>query len=121
MRMWMVPVKILCDKHLRGEHVEHHMFMGTLQRKISVQGYIDNNLFEPLSLFDRHTQLANEMIRRGMNHKSPLSEMDAIEAIEYLSEEIMYTTVDKNASLEDLLDRCPECRARYDKFIKGEL
>lgn len=32
MRMWVVNPKILCRKHLLGEHVELHMATGHLQR-----------------------------------------------------------------------------------------
>jgi hypothetical protein len=30
MRMWMVPPKVMCRKHLLGEHVEIHMLAGSL-------------------------------------------------------------------------------------------
>jgi hypothetical protein len=46
MRMWMVPTKIMCDKHLLGEHVEHHMFLGSLKQGFNLDGYVKNNLFE---------------------------------------------------------------------------
>ena len=32
MRQWMVDPRLLCRKHLLGEHVENHMFIGTLKR-----------------------------------------------------------------------------------------
>jgi len=72
MRMWMVNPKILCQKHLFGEHVELHMFIGTLKRKISISGYIENNLLEILSIEQRHSELLTEIIDRKYNHKSPL-------------------------------------------------
>lgn len=112
MRQWMVDPKIMCQKHLCGEHLEHHMFIGTLRKKIKVDGYIENNLFEPRSLHQRHKELAEEMIRRGYNHKSPLREIDC-SCITHLSTEQQYWEIDKAAAFEDLIGRCPECEKRY--------
>ncbi len=52
MRQWLCDPKILCNKHLLGEHVEHHMFVGTLKAKKNVDGYVRNNLLEISSLHD---------------------------------------------------------------------
>ncbi|MEZ0346180.1 MAG: pyrimidine dimer DNA glycosylase/endonuclease V, partial [Infirmifilum sp.] len=30
----MVPPSIMCDRHLLGEHVELHMLVGALRRKV---------------------------------------------------------------------------------------
>ena len=32
MRMWMIDPTMLCTKHLLGEHVELHMFVGTINK-----------------------------------------------------------------------------------------
>lgn len=108
----MVDTEVLCRKHLLGEHVETHMFLGTLKRKMQIYGYIKNNLLEPISLWDRHAALVKEMRIRGMNHRSPLGEAD----IEYLPAEVLYYQVDVESSLEDLLSRCPECTKRYQEL-----
>lgn len=113
MRMWMIEPRLLCNKHLTGGHVEMHMFLGTLKRGISVQGYLDNNLMEPARLWDRHEALAEEMTRRGMNHKSPMEREDVIRFREYLTPEQMVTTVDVESSRANLLGRCPDCRALH--------
>lgn len=110
MRMWMVPTEYLCRKHLLGEHVEHHMFVGTLKRKLQLDGYVRNNLVEIKRLEERHDTLVAEMLRRGMNHNSPLQEHD----ISYLPERVQNATVDVQASIDDLIGRCEECRARYE-------
>lgn len=72
MRMWMVNPKKMCRKHLLGEHVELHMFVGTIKKGISIQGYIDNGLVNPRMIKKRHKELVKEMERRGYNHNSPL-------------------------------------------------
>ena len=63
MRMWLVDPKILCQKHLCGEHVEMHMFLGTLKKGKKIDGFLKNNLFEPRVLHKRHEELKEEMIK----------------------------------------------------------
>jgi len=110
--MWLCDPKIMCQKHLCGEHLEMHMFLGTLKKQKKVDGYIANNLFEPRSLYQRHKDLADEMGRRGYNHKSQLNETDC-SCILNLPIEKQYWEIDKVAALKDLLDRCPECRKQF--------
>jgi hypothetical protein len=115
MRQWMLDPRILCQKHLCGEHVETHMFLGSFKKKISIDGYIKNNCTEPEAVSSRHDALVKEMLDRGYNHKSPISEEELQESLEYLGDK-RYVKVDKKSSLEDLLKRCPECRARHQVF-----
>lgn len=110
MRMWMVNPKILCNKHLLGEHVEMHMFLGTFKQKKSIKGYINNNLVEPLKLKERHDLLVKEMERRGMHHKSILNINDELN---YLSNNDINSLVNVHSSLEDLIGRCEECKKNY--------
>lgn len=108
MRMWMVDPKFLCTKHLLGEHVETHMFVGTIRAKKSLAGYIKNGLVNTDQIRERHDQLAEEMVRRGMNHKSPLAEYD---------EPKPARSVDVNVSMEELWNRCPNCAKRIADFL----
>lgn len=106
MRMWMVDPKVLCNKHLLGEHGEihkhHHNFVKqhNIAKRISPVVQI-----EPQSMQSRHDVLAKEMLRRGMNHQSPFEQPD----ISYLTIAERYTVVDVQNSLRDLSSRCPEC------------
>jgi hypothetical protein len=113
MRMWMVEPKIMCRKHLLGEHVETHMFLGTLRKKKKIKGYLNNNLFEPILLRQRHDLLVDEMKRRGMNHSSPLIVTDEYD---YLSKKDLCTEIDKKKAKKDLLSRCEECRRMNDEY-----
>lgn len=106
MRMWMVNPAQMCRRHLLGEHVECHMFLGTLKRGISVQGYFDHNCFEPASLEQRHRELADEMLRRGYNHQSPLAV--PVELIAPLIER----RIDRVKAEAALFTRCAQCRER---------
>ena len=110
----MVDPRVMCRQHLLGEHVEHHMFVATLNRQRDVSGFLDLNLLEPRSLRSRHAELVREMRSRGYNHKSPLPKA----SIAYLSRVDRNVKVDRAASLKELLRRCPECRRRYRQLFK---
>ncbi|MEM4605902.1 MAG: pyrimidine dimer DNA glycosylase/endonuclease V [Candidatus Pacearchaeota archaeon] len=114
--MWMVNPSILCKKHLLGEHLETHMFLGSLKKKIKMNGYIENNLLEPKKLKERHDELAIEMKKRGYNHTSDLKFEEKI--LEYLDEKVKNYIIDKKASLEEILRRCNECRKRWETLKK---
>jgi len=105
--MWMVDPKVMCRKHLLGEHVELHMFVGSINRGMSMAGYLRNNLLEPAALHARHDALSEEMMRRGYRHRSPLLKVE----IPFKLEDA-FVEVDSDASLKDLIRRCPECAAR---------
>jgi len=72
MRMWNVNPKIMCNKHLLGEHLEMHMFIGCIVKKKSIQGYIDKGLVEVDNIIERHDSLVEEMKTRKMNHTTPI-------------------------------------------------
>lgn len=104
MRMWMVNPELLCRRHLLGEHVELHMFVGTIQKNISIEGYLANGLLEVHNIRKRHEELVKEMESRGMNHKSPLPPFHEFHAGE----------VDVQRSLAELYERCRFCAALQD-------
>lgn len=101
MRMWKVDPKVLCTKHLLGEHVEMHMFVGTIRKGVSMDGYIVGGLVETQHIKSRHDELAAEMVRRGMNHKSPMENLSVAPA----------GSVNVEGNLVELARRCPTCRA----------
>jgi len=107
MRMWMAPVQAMCRQHLLGEHLECHMFLGAIRKGTSLTGYIDRDLFEPLSLQSRHDELASEMLRRGFKHKSPLLVVESDLRLVSASKRI-----DRVASVSELFSRCEQCRKR---------
>lgn len=103
MRMWNIDPIVLCRKHLLGEHVEMHMFVGCINKKISLKGYISNNLVEIHNIKCRHNILAQEIIRRNMNHNSILPEFESwVEG----KVNIEYNVI-------DLLNRCQRCMNRF--------
>lgn len=106
MRMWNVNPEYLCRKHLLGEHVECHMFCGTINKGTSIKGYVEKGLVEVQNIKQRHDELRDEMINRGMTHKSPLPEYDSwVEG-----------NIDVNNNIEELRKRCPHCRQRIEEY-----
>ena len=106
MRMWMVDPKLLCRKHLLGEHGEIHKFRHNFVKQHRMNGRMGQ--IEPHNMSIRHDQLAQEMLDRGYNHNSPYEQPD----ISYLP--IML--VDKQHSISDLSKRCPECKKRIEEY-----
>ena len=112
MRQWLVDPKMLCRKHLLGEHVESHMFIGTLKKGNSIKGYIDKGLYEPSKIYSRHEELVIEMKNRGYNHKSdlPIITIPKIQG-----------KVDIKGNIEELKKRCPECKKLIDNFYTNNI
>ncbi|QMU55740.1 MAG: hypothetical protein GKS04_00830 [Candidatus Mycalebacterium zealandia] len=106
MRMWGVNPALLCDKHLLGEHVEMHMFTGTIKKGISTKGYEESGLVNLSKIRARHDKIAKEMKRRGMNHKSP---------IDPIADGLKGGWIDIKANLKELKRRCKGCGKRIEK------
>jgi len=110
-RMWMVDPEILCNQHLLGEHKEVHQANGTLKKKMKITGFIRSNCIEPMAIQSRHDDLANELIKRKMNHKSPLEAVD----ICYLSDEEQKSRIDIDENMCELIRRCSKCRKKAEE------
>lgn len=102
--MWCVEPNILCRNHLLGEHLELHMFVGTILAKKSLDGYIKSGLLDTSKIEKRHKELVKEMKKRGYNHKSILPSFKVKNK----------GFVDKNKNIKELFKRCERCR----KLIK---
>jgi len=105
--MWNVNPKFLCRQHLLGEHLEQHMFTGSIRKGISMDGYINGGLVEIENIKHRHDELVEEMNSRGMNHKSPLI---------YDFENMKGGHVDVIENIKELSRRCPECERRIKHY-----
>jgi hypothetical protein len=102
-RMWMVDPSEMCRQHLLGEHVECHMFRGSLLKGRGLRGFLESGLLDSRQLARRHDDLVAEMTRRGYRHASPLPEdFDALGAV---------SEVDPKAAARELASRCDACRA----------
>jgi len=102
----MINPKLLCRKHLLGEHGEIHKHRHNFEKHHKIDRRISPVVqIEPKSMQTRHDELAMEMLRRGFNHKSPYEQPD----ISYLPEHQRFAEVDLDISIDDLINRCPEC------------
>ncbi len=105
--MWMINTILPCRQHLGGEHFEMHKHIPKFRNGHNVHGR-----FYPIIQIqfkgykERHDALAAEMIRRGMNHNSPLIDIPDFKLIypEYYDLE-----VDIEISTKELMLRCTEC------------
>lgn len=113
MRMWGVNPKMLCSRHLLGEHVEMHMFAGCIRKGISLEGYYKNNLLCVNLLKKRHDELADEMLSRGMNHNSPMPEIDL--------SGLRAGKIDIDANTSELITRCFECKKRFNRIVSSHV
>ena len=107
MRMWMCDAKLLCKKHLMGEHFELHKHRHNFVKGHSIEGR--RGQIEPASMKKRHDELAKEMSIRGYNHKSEYEQPDLSKY------NLIGFTVDIEASIKDLYLRCEDCFKRRQK------
>lgn len=99
MRMWGVDPKTMCRQHLLGEHVEMHMFVGAIKKNKSLTGFLQG-LVDTRLIQRRHDELADEMTRRGFNHRSPMAYMDHVGKGQ----------IDTVANRHELSSRCLACK-----------
>lgn len=109
MRMWNINPVVMCRQHLLGEHNELHMLKGSLEKNRKISGFLEKNLLEPQNLQARHDVIAEEMGRRGYNHKSPL----------LYDKKTIWGFVDPVQSVKELQNRCERCRENIRAFIQG--
>ncbi len=112
--MWMTPPETMCNKHLIGEHLELHMFVGTINKGTSIKGFLSNNLLEPISIVERHRAIVVEMQHRGFHHESPLAMLQ----VELPPPQWM-VKINAAEAQAVLHSRCPECLALYQSKIKS--
>ena len=112
MRMWMIPVACLCGVHLRAEHYEIHKAAGNLRRSGRwATALVRKGFLEPQNFVTRHDGIAEEMLRRGYRHLSPL---------EFSGIAFEDGAVDEARSYRDLAGRCPGCRKRIQEHLGKE-
>jgi hypothetical protein len=111
MRTWMIVTGFLCRQHLLGEHGEIHKHRPSFVKQHSITGR--RGQIEPLAMATRHDALAAEMVRRGMNHKSPYQMPD----LSYLPPEDREGRVCVVTSFLLLMWRCSECRKQTARFL----
>jgi len=117
MRMWGVDPKMLCRKHLLGEHVEMHMFAGCVIKQMKLDGYIKKGLVELDQIRTRHDQLAEEMIQRGYRHHSRFP-TEAFNSAYWMGHyDKLVGKVNVTANERELINRCEDCKLYFHAFM----
>lgn len=81
MRIWDLPPKILCRKHLLGEHRElHAMWTVITENKKGYSRHPETLRWvgKLKALYKRHQELVKEMKSRGYRHNSDLDKKLAV-------------------------------------------
>lgn len=118
MRQWLVRPQLMCQRHLLAEHLETHMFQGSMRGNIDLTGYYENNLFfGPTFLLRRHQELSSFI----EGHKTPITaETIAIATAPWpgMYSRKSYPDIDitqdmvKESRME-LVSRCRACRSMH--------
>ncbi len=75
MRIWDIEPRFLCRNHLLGEHRELHALWTVITQNKTGYAHHPETLRwkgKLKALFIRHSELAEEMKKRGYVHRSPL-------------------------------------------------
>jgi hypothetical protein len=115
--MWMINPKLLCDKHLIAEHGEIHKHLPSFRKRNRIDGrFYPVVQIQLWNLPERHDDLAEEMLHRGMNHKSPLLDVPDLKK---LYPTFYYKNVDPEVSIIDLQNRCNKCARRIRRYYEN--
>ena len=109
--MWLANPKLMCDRHLLGEHVEIHMIVGSMRKQKRLDGFFNNRLIQLDAIYNRHQELVNEMQERGMDHNSPLDQKE-IRKLSRKYKEFKNVDIDVESNIDDLCNRCSNCRKK---------
>ena len=122
MRMWMIDPKLLCMRHLCGEHGELHKHIHNLVKGHSIAGRLSPVVqIEPKSILARHDELEKELARRrkesGRPYRDPslLCTQNQLDMMlgQYPDDQVN-AKVDTKTSIRDLTERCEDCRKRIE-------
>jgi hypothetical protein len=105
MRMWNIDPKLMCNKHILGEHLEMHMFIGSINKGKSITGFIETGLVEVGNIKIRHDELVSEMESRGVKHRTRIIDVN-------LNPQGKVNSV---MNKKILSDRCSNCKKRIDE------
>jgi hypothetical protein len=99
MRIWDIPPEKLCRYHLLGEHSEQHAIWSILTQNKKGFSYHPETIRwkgKLKALYDRHQKVVEEMLKRGMQHNSPLDKSNAI-GVEY--QDVFVNTIEEQRNI----------------------
>ena len=103
MRMWLVPMHLLCRQHFLGNHRELHTMWRSIElgKYHLIHGHTKKGQIDVSQIISQHEACEAEMVRRGYNHKSPLPEYAPV-VIQDFIDQFGIVPVDIEKSLKDL-------------------
>lgn len=107
MRIWDLPVEVLCNKHLIAEHFELHVLWNVVTTGLGGWSHHPETRRwrdRLPALYQRHEAQVVEMTRRGFRHKSPL-DLTGVEGETVQNEYLQPPAV----QVELLRARCAAC------------
>ena len=103
----MIEPRLLCKKHLIGEHGELHKFRSSFEKGYKIDKRVCPVVqIEPLKMKERHDQLVEEMKIRGYNHKSSYEQP----GLSKYNPDQLNVKADLEYNIKDLAARCEVCR-----------
>lgn len=107
----------LCDEHLQREHWEIHQLVEQVRGEWDMPGYnqtmkvlghsVRGQVF-PTKVRDRHDALVSEMVRRGIEHDTPIEQPVVADVLDMSS--VTGELISHNK--DELARRCSKCRDR---------
>jgi hypothetical protein len=111
----MIEPHLMCQQHLLGEHGEIHKHRHNFVKGHRIDGRIEGNAVEPMSMQSRHDELEAEIVKRAIaaGREPPCSPFEQPDLSAYPPEQRNYK-IDVEAARAMLLERCEDCRAIHD-------
>lgn len=120
MNMWIgIAPTEMCRQHLLGLHGELHKFLPSWEKKVAIDGRIADNQMECETYKQRHDEVAEEMVRRGFNHKSPLDQPD-FSYLPLTHQQFRVRAAGAMSNREKLATRCAECARLMQKTLDAK-
>jgi GrpB-like predicted nucleotidyltransferase (UPF0157 family) len=85
------------------------MLMGSMKKGRSIQGFLDKGRIDIRRIKESHDNIANEMKRRGMTHRTPIGRIPIRQFDRYLPN---LGALDTEVNIKELRDRCAKCAAK---------
>ena len=112
MNQWLgIHPSELCRQHLLGVHGELHKFLPSWKKRQDCTNRVTLGQMQCVGYAERHLEIADEMLRRKMNHRSPLEQPDFSYLPVHVSTGIV-SSEQHQANRTELARRCSECRKR---------
>ena len=119
MRIWDLPVTVLCNKHLVAEHCELHVLWNCItQNRKGWSHHPEAKRWKAhlRVLYQRHLAQKIEFARRKFNHNSELDSGDIFESLDTYPE--MWQSREEQIEILVNVKRCSGCTRRIRRWLR---